>query len=218
MKIINTLYHPNEKYWKSCFLQFTWLWFYGLMLVFQILNFSEMVTNPFFTGMPFSPIACASIVFGFNFLLSSLFVVIVQNHSVDNSRTGFITFLFAISLLSLIFNSIVYSLYFTQKLHPFLKLAIEKNLTLNFASEFIVRPIWLFLCWRVRRNNQLNQIRISIESSPEAMRLLENLEVPDSKENIQQVINYLLFRIPHSQQNLIKPLFDEASRRLATSK
>ena len=92
-----------------------------------------------------------------------------------------------------------------------------KNLIFSFISELILRPIWLFLCWKVRRINQLNQIRTSIESSPEAMQLLENLESPGSKENIQQVINYLLFRIPYSQQNLIKPLQDEANRRLALS-
>jgi hypothetical protein len=76
-----------------------------------------------------------------------------------------------------------------------------------------LNPFWLFFAWSLRRITQLNKIRESIISSPEAMQHLENLEKPTSKEVIRQVINYLQFRLPPSQQKLIAPLEKEASRR-----
>ena len=217
MKIIDTLYHPEEKYWKSRFLHFTWFRLYGVLLITQILSFSEIVNSSIYRTLPLSPQTCALGIFALNFLLSFLLATIIQKQSIENNKTGFITFLFATNSLVFLFSVIFYGLYFTEKLNPLFLPAIEKNLIFSLVGELILRPIWLFLCWKVRRINQLNQIRTSIESSPEAMQLLENLESPGSKENVQQVVNYLLFRIPHSQQNLIKPLQDEANRRLALS-
>lgn len=217
MKIIDTLYHPEESIWKSRFLRFTWLRLFGVSLIAHILSFSQMVNGSIYTSLPFSPLTSAFGIFALDFLINSIVAVIIQRQSVENNKTGFITFLFTTNCLVFFFFSMFFALYFTQQLNPLFLSMAGKNLIFSFISELILRPIWLFLCWKVRRINQLNQIRTSIESSPEAMQLLENLESPGSKENIQQVINYLLFRIPYSQQNLIKPLQDEANRRLALS-
>ncbi|MBM3194688.1 MAG: hypothetical protein FJZ60_02880 [Chlamydiae bacterium] len=218
MKIIDTLYHPEESIWKSRFLRFTWLRLLVVSLIAHILNFSNIASSPIDSSLPLSPQACAFGLFAFDIMLNLLIAIMIQKQSIEGNKTGFITFLFAMNALVFLFFLFFYSLYFTGKLHPLFLTVIEKNLSFTLLSELVLRPIWLFFCWKVRRINQLNQIRHSIESSPEAMQLLENLESPRSKENIQQVVNYLLFRIPHSQQNLIKPLQDEANRRLAFSK
>lgn len=218
MKIIDTLYHPEESIWKSRFLRFTWLRLLVVSLIAHILNFSNIISSPLDSSLPFSPQACAFGLFAFDIMWNLLIAIMIQKQSIEGNKTGFITFLFAMNALVFLFFLFFYSLYFTGKLHPLFLTVIEKNLSFTLLCELVLRPIWLFFCWKVRRINQLNQIRNSIETSPEAMQLLENLESPRSKENVQQVVNYLLFRIPHSQQNLIKPLQDEANRRLAFSK
>jgi hypothetical protein len=57
-------------------------------------------------------------------------------------------------------------------------------------------------------------IKESIQQSPEAMGFIQILEAPSSKVSIQQAMEYLLLRLPPSQQKLIEPLSFEAKRRL----
>jgi hypothetical protein len=116
--------------------------------------------------------------------------------------------------LILFLNTFQLIFYFKGTLNPLIVQAIESSFSLFLINQFILAPIWLFFAWKIRRINQMYFIKESIQQSPEAMGFIQILEAPSSKVSIQQAMEYLLLRLPPSQQKLIEPLCFEAKRRL----
>ncbi|MFZ4773193.1 MAG: hypothetical protein ACOYK9_04295 [Chlamydiia bacterium] len=207
MKMIETLHHPKETFWKTLFLRLSILRFLALPAL-----------NIFFSHEVFPLAAQYSnhVVIAILLIIPeyTLIIYFLNRHAIGQNRNGLLTFIFVIDCLNLLMTLLLWGLYFADKLHPQFQSVLVPNSSFLTNLIFAISIIWMFVAFKVRQINQINRVRESIETSPEAMQLLANLETPESQASVEQFINYLLFRLPPSLHKLVKPLEIEALKRL----
>lgn len=217
MSMIQLLIHPKEAFFKH-YLVITTLFLFVLIpigkMFFEYQIFSQ---HPWIQTSGYPPFLMMSCWMILNWTMNGLITYILLTHSVKKNRNGLLTFFTSSQSLRLFFC--ILSIVFQNRwgMHSMAYDLSKAHFFVFYLVEFVLNPAWLYFAWSVRRINQLNQIRESIANSPEAMQHLQNLENPTSTEMVDQVMNYLNFRLPPSQQKLIIPLKIEAVKRLQTA-
>jgi len=211
--LTDLLKHPKELFYKKGFILFTIILFVVLPLLGDLTNLTASMSNPIYQRFTYPPHFVFFIFFALSRTFSFLITYLMISYATTKNKTGILTFFAFSQSLRLFINALF--LFFIVKGSASTHIAelFFKNPYLFCLTELLLNPLWLFFAWSLRKIIQLNTIRESIISSPEAMQHLENLEKPTSVEVIKQVINYLQFRLPSSQQKLIAPLEKEAYRR-----
>jgi hypothetical protein len=214
MNLLDALNNPKEGFFKRFFSLTTLLVFLALPLLNKITHLDQFFCNPLLQNIGFNPTLLLALFLLGDFLVNSLITYLLYSHAAVKKRNGLLTFFIVFSSLILFLNTFQLIFYFKGTLNPLIVQAIESSFSLFLINQFILAPIWLFFAWKIRRINQMYFIKESIQQSPEAMGFIQILEAPSSKVSIQQAMEYLLLRLPPSQQKLIEPLSFEAKRRL----
>jgi len=214
MSLIQLLNHPKESFFKHYFVLTTLLLFVLLPMGKMLFDYQVFLNHPWVQNSGYSPYLVMSCLLFLNWSITGLITYFMLSHSVKKNRNGLLTFFVSLQTLRLFFCIFALSLQ-RKGILPATVFGSSSGQLLSFyITEFLLNPVWLYFAWSLRRINQLNLIRESIASSPEAMQHLQNLENPTSPGMIDQVMNYLHFRLPPSQQKLIAPLKIEAKKRL----
>ncbi|MBM3197261.1 MAG: hypothetical protein FJZ61_04705 [Chlamydiae bacterium] len=214
MNLLDAINNPKEVFFKRFFSLTTLLVFLAIPLLNNITHLDHFFKNPLLQNIGFNPTLLLALFLLGNFLVNSLITYLLYSHAVVKKRNGFLTFWIVFNSLCLLLNTFQLIFYFKGTLNPLIVQVIESNFSLFLINQFICMPIWLFFGWKIRRINQLHFIKESIQQSTEAMGFIQILEAPSSLGSIQQAMEYLLLRLPPSQQKLIEPLCFEARRRL----
>jgi hypothetical protein len=214
MSLIQLLNHPKESFFKHYFVLTTLLLFVLLPMGKMLFDYHIFLDHPWVQNTGYSPYLVTSCLLFLHWSITGLITYFMLSHSVKKNRNGLLTFFVSTQALRLLGCIFALSLQRKGVLPPTVFAASTWQLFSFYITEFLLNPVWLYFAWSLRRVNQLNQIRETISSSPEAMQHLQNLENPTSPGMIDQVMNYLYFRLPPSQQKLIAPLKIEAKKRL----
>ena len=214
MTLLDALQNPKEGFFKRFFSLTTLLVFLAFPLLNKITHLDQFFNNPLLQNIGWNPTLLLALFLLGDFLVNSLITYLLYSHAVVKKRNGFLTFFVVFSSLILFLNTFQLIFYFKGTLNPLIGQAIESSFSLFLINQFICMPIWLFFGWKIRRINQLHFIKESIQQSTEAMEFIKILEAPSSPGSIRQAMEYLLLRLPPSQQKLIEPLRFEARRRL----
>jgi hypothetical protein len=213
MVLTDLLKHPKELFYKKSFIFFSVMLFFAVPLLRDLTDLTALMSNPIFQRFQYPPHLVFFIFFTLSWTFTALITYFMISHATTKNKTGILTFFAFSQSVRFVINALFIFFIIKGSASTHITELFFKNPYFFCLNEFFLNPVWLFFAWSLRRITQLNKIRESIISSPEAMQHLENLEKPTSKEVIRQVINYLQFRLPPSQQKLIAPLEKEASRR-----
>ncbi len=206
MKIIETLFHPNESFLKKIFLRLSFIFF----ILYPIINLSPTVKEIIYLSPLNTPLILnLSAVLLINFVV----FIALYNQAIQKNKTGFLSLLIGQSLLVLLF------LFFHQISHainPLVATPLSTHIFYPFNSIFqtILISAWIYFALKIRKINLQHLVRREIELSPEAFALLNRLENPENKETIDEFFAFVTKRLPPSYMKLLKPLEAEAFRRL----